>query len=349
MRPRVWAFALLLFLGSIVGALLWKTHEMRVGRGDEEESETRFRSAVAKRRATAKTDAKSVTRSSPSSNAFPRSNPAITEEGFRTFVEDQNASIEFSAKVIDQYNSPVPGAKLKFLVRQWYVESVEALNAEAKTTPFEGETDERGLFTLNGASGDVLTVEAITKNGYELSPKSMRFLDFKKGANSPPDSPFIFRMWKKLGAEPLVSREALFGIVPDGRVYTLDLVKGTKLEGLAPEGDLRITIIRPTDANPRGPYRWSFLIEAIEGGVLETDDDFMYLAPASGYQPKYGTDVRPEDPDWKPSIRKQFFLRSRQGQVYGRLSAEVDATYNDKSALELNYAINPRGSRNLEP
>jgi hypothetical protein len=155
-------------------------------------------------------------------------------------------------------------------------------------------------------------------------------------------------MWKEGVKEPLVEGSKVFGIDADGRVYTLNLLDGKKVEGAA-DGDLRVSIVRPRGVKYRDKYQWSFVIEGVGGGLLETDDEFMYLAPESGYKSKFETQLDPGDPAWAPLVKKQFFIRSRGGQVYGRIQVEVHAIYNVHSAIEINYAINPTGSRNLQP
>lgn len=151
------------------------------------------------------------------------------------------------------------------------------------------------------------------------------------------------------GKATLITGEKVFGIIPDGRVYTLDFLQGKKTEGDRAEGDLRISIVRPPEATPHGKYKWSCVIESVHGGLMETDDEFMYLAPESGYEAKYALNLVPTDQAWTPLVKKQFYFRSRDGQMFGRMHVEVNAIYNDKSAFEVNYAVNPSGSRNLQP
>jgi len=45
-------------------------------------------------------------------------------------------------------------------------------------------------------------------------------------------------------------------------------------------------------------------------------------------------------------LRRHF--KSRNGQVYGHFSIDISPYYNDTSALDIEYYINPAGSRNLE-
>lgn len=272
-------------------------------------------------------------------------NPEQRKELFQQLVEEQNVPFDFYGKVVDQGDQPVPDAKVKLSVRQWYVQSLDNLNAEGRSILYEKLSDKDGFFNLSEGTGDTLTVESVEKDGYQLSAKTSR----SYGAATSPGSPVIFKMWKRGPKETLITGQKVFGIIPDGRVYTLDLLQGKKIEGDRAEGDLRISIVRPADATPQGKYQWSYKLEGVQGGLIETDDEFMYLAPENGYEPKFATDLAPADEAWTPLAKKQFFFRSRYGRIFGRMQVEVNAIYNDKSALEVNYAVNPAGSRNLQP
>lgn len=274
-----------------------------------------------------------------------QNNPERRKELFQQLVQEKNVPLDFYGKVVDQNDRPVPDVKVKLNVRQWYVQSLDNLNAEGRSIVYEKRSDADGFFNLSEGTGDALTVESVEKEGYQLSAKTSR----SYGAATDPGSPVVFKMWKQGPKEPLVTGQKVFGIIPDGRVYTLDLLQGKKVEGDRAEGDLRISIVRPADATPRSKYQWSYKLEGVHGGLVETDDEFMYLAPESGYESKFAINLVPTDEAWTPLARKQFFFRSRDGQIFGRMQVEVNAIYNDKSALEVNYAVNPSGSRNLQP
>ncbi len=156
-------------------------------------------------------------------------------------------------------------------------------------------------------------------------------------------------MWKEDAKEPLVGGNYVFGI-DSAKTYTLDLITGKKIEGQA-AGDLLVSITRPPDAKPHDKFPWSFSIEAIQGGFAEPDpnDEFMYVAPESGYQPRIEMQFDPNDPAWAGIVNRSFFFRSRNGQVYGHAQVEIDSIYNVHSALQIDYTVNPNGSRNLQP
>lgn len=282
------------------------------------------------------------------SESIEAADSAAQEEWFRDFVGEQNVSIQFFGKVVDQYDSPVAGAKVKLSVREWRVGSLDVMGSEGRSVKYERETTTNGIFDLQEAKGDVLTVESIQKDGYELSARILRFIDCRKSTNYGSSNPKIYKMWKKGAHEPLISGEKLFGIIPDQRVYSLDLVEGKKVEGVG-EGDLMVRIKRSPVVDPQEHYEWSCVIEGVQGGLLETEDEFPYLAPEEGYQSQYEMTFNPTSQDWTSLVKKQFYIWTRNGQVYGRIQIAINPVYDDKSALEMAYAINPGRSRNLEP
>jgi hypothetical protein len=257
-------------------------------------------------------------------------------------VSAQNAQVNFFGMVVDQNNQPVADASIKMFVRH---SEYSASKGMTSTFPkLDVLTDSQGHFNWTEQSGDVLSLESIAKNGYALAPNTSHSFGPSSGSF---ENPVIFKMWKEGAKEPLIDGSHVF-IIDSGKSYTLDLITGKKIEGEA-EGDLRVSISRPSGVKQRDKYQWSFSIEAIQGGLLESDDEFMYLAPESGYEPKIDMQLNPDDSTWTQFVKKQFFLRSRNGQVYGRVQVEVDAIYNVNSAIQISYAINPNGSRNLQP
>lgn len=284
-------------------------------------------------------------------------NPAIIEsplhkqlhtpEGFRKYVESHNHPIEFYAQVLDQHSNPVPGVRVMIGINQWSMPDPAVLRTGRKEIRLERTSNIDGRFEVRGESGDGFGIVFAPKGGYILSPRAPK--GFGPSAGSI-ENPVIFRMWKLGGSAPLVSGSKFWGIIPDGRVYTIDFLKQTKVESSHVQGDVRITVDRPSEIPPRSGFNWSFSIEAIDGGLIQTTDDFMYLAPESGYQPRYQFAMSRTNTDWKSELDGlQFYFRSRNGQVYGRIRFDLIPDYNRESVFSVNWAINPNGSRNLQP
>jgi hypothetical protein len=265
------------------------------------------------------------------------------------YVRQSNVPIEFYGKVVDQNDRPLSGAKIKTRIRHWILAAPNTPGGRTKEHVLI--SDENGSFILTKENGDALTIAAIEKEGYELSKKAKRSYSYKGTSEiftPDSDNPVVFKMWKQQGAEKLIKGDKFYGIIPDGRQYTLNLLYGQKIEGDSSKGDLKVTIERPAQITPRTPYDWSFTIEGINGGVIETADEFMYLAPESGYQPKYQFSMNSTHPKWSDKTKKQFYLSSRDRKFFGRMEVDVYSSYRDQAVFDVHYFLNTNGSRNLE-
>lgn len=272
------------------------------------------------------------------------------EEQMQAITDEINAPMSFFGKVLDQNNQPIPGATVRFNTRSAIM--IGPRSSQTKMTEWEKVTDADGRFSLTEASGDVLCIEALEKPGYETSPKISTAYIFSGRSSEElhhPDvgNPVIFRMWKRQGADRLATADKFYGLAPDNRIYTIDLLNHRKTEGETPDGDLRVRMKRPPQIEPRSKFPWEVTIEAVEGGLIETKDEMMNLAPEKGYAPRYELRMDPAEPDWVPQLKKQFYLFSR-GKLYTRFTVEFLPDYNDKSVFAIKYFLNPTGSRNLE-
>ena len=96
------------------------------------------------------------------------------------------------------------------------------------------------------------------------------------------DRPVVFRLHKH-GEIPreLVVRQTLMSITPDGAPHFISLRTTRKSD--RDGGDISIRISR-TPPNQSKRYDWSAAIEGVNGGeLLESDEEFMFEAPAEGY------------------------------------------------------------------
>ena len=278
-------------------------------------------------------------------------NPAVANsariaEGTEEFVEKRNKLIDFYCRFIDQDGNPVSGVKVTFGVERLVALDPAQMEIVAKYSNPERTTDADGRIEIHGEIGNGIGIGMVTKDGFLLSPKAPRGFGGSSGSY---ENPLVFKMWKEGAKEPLIGGNHVFGI-DSGKTYTLNLVAGKKIEGIS-EGDLLVSITRPSGVKPRDKFQWSFTLEAKRGGFTDPDpdDEFMYVAPRSGYLPKIEMQFDPSNPDWTPVINKTFFFFSREGQVYGRAKIEIDSIYNVHSAIQIDYTLNPNGSRYLQP
>jgi hypothetical protein len=162
------------------------------------------------------------------------------------------------------------------------------------------------------------------------------------------DHPVVLKMWSTNLHEPLITGDKSFVIIPDGRHYAIDLIKGAIAEG--EEGDLVAWIKRPESVRWGQRYDWSCELVTPGGGLLGDSHYAMFTAPEAGYTNVFAYQEAATVNGWGPGTgAKRFYLRLRNGQMYGRLTVELYADFHGKEPgmIELQYAINPSGSRLL--
>ena len=242
--------------------------------------------------------------------------------------------IEFHGKIIDQYGSPVAGVQVHYIGNR----SVSAAGSG------EGRlfTDENGAFVIN-TKGKALVIHEMKKLGYEL-PKRQRFsnsgghqtdLSWRSFTSA---NPYIVNAWKVESYPDIKKGKPFLGFTPDGRDYTIDFLSKnkTKNEGVT-EGDLRIRFKRDEE-------NWELEITAANGGLQETEDEYLNLAPENGYASSLIYAGKKHE---ARKIRKNIYFSSRSGQLYGRVKLEIWPYYRDRLAIEFDYVVNLEEGRNL--
>ncbi|HOI37074.1 MAG TPA: carboxypeptidase-like regulatory domain-containing protein [Bacillota bacterium] len=267
-------------------------------------------------------------------------------------MEAQNVPVVFYGRVVDQDNAPLAGAIVRASIRSWHV--VASSMGDAAFEKKQSISGSDGQFMVDGGQGDALTIEALEKEGYEPEPKTFRGFAYTTSDKFTPDpsNPVLLRMWKSDQKAQLVSSNKRCSLVPDGRVYTLDLLRGTLGESPTAEGDLRIAIKRAGDAAWGKHYDWSLEIQPVNGGLLEEVDPQspMFLAPQEGYTNAYSLEVPATTPEWSYATgKKRFYLKTRNGQNFARVEIEAFAFYlqDNQARFNISYAVNPAGGRLL--
>jgi hypothetical protein len=155
----------------------------------------------------------------------------------------RNTTINFYGKVVDQNDQPIAGATVKLTIAA----DPSKVNVQEEND-YTLETGQDGNFQLIGTYGWSLHISSITKSGYELSPKAQRGYPYlmASGIHHPDaNAPVPFKMWKKGPSEPLVGASKSYRIIPDGRPFTIDLLKHEEKPGISPPGDIVVRINRP--------------------------------------------------------------------------------------------------------
>lgn len=271
------------------------------------------------------------------------------QKQLREIMDNANRPISFFGKVIDQDGNPIPDVKITFSIR--YMKEVSPIGIIDTFNHPSKKTNSDGCFALTGEKGSLLVVKSLEKEGYESSPKAFDGTYWYWHDTNPyqpdPETPTLFRMWKKSGAEKLVKQQTMTRVPYDGTSIIFDLLTGK----VASNGDMRLMLVR----NPRQivygqrNYEWTLTVEAVDGGVIETQDEQMYRAPADGYQPKLVIHVPSNMVGWTDRKSVAFYIKSRSGKYYGSVQLDVQVG-SDKPTTGLAFRsfINPSGSRNLE-
>jgi hypothetical protein len=83
-----------------------------------------------------------------------------------------------------------------------------------------------------------------------------------------------------------------------------------------------------------------------DGGFVEQNEAFPFQAPEAGYQPTIEFHFKSGETNWATTLQRQYYIAFGQPRRYGRLVVE---TAIEMEGARLTYAINPDGSRYLEP
>lgn len=250
--------------------------------------------------------------------------------------ESRIKEIQFFGRVIDQHGNPVTNLR----VRYGGTHSIFAAGSGEGYTA----TDEQGRFQINNVKGRSLIIEGFNQPGYQF-PETQYFdhrsnekNNKKSWRDTSIDSPYIFNAWKVEGYPKVKKDDPFLGFIPDNRDYTIDFLSADSIknEGVT-EGDLRIRFIRNEE-------NWKLEITAANGGLQETDDEYLNLAPEDGYSSLLTYTGKKQE---ARKIRKNIYFLSRSGQLYGRIKLEIWPYFRDKLAIEFDYVVNLEEGRNL--
>ncbi len=258
----------------------------------------------------------------------------------RSDGEAKNIPLDFYGRVVDQDDKPLSKTRIDLRLRHWTTAYA------GNSVPINLETDTSGLFHAHGATGDAFDIESISKADYELEPNTPRGFRAEGGSK---DAPVIFKMWRSDVKEQLVEGTKSMALVPDGRVYSIDLKNGTITE--SGTGDLKVRIQRPAQITLGEKYDWSCQVIAENGGLLEETDahSSMFMAPTNGYSQSFQFEQKVVGGWGNSTGPKRFFLNLGDGRSFGRISIEIWASYNSLATgrIRIQYVLNPSGSRIL--
>jgi hypothetical protein len=252
---------------------------------------------------------------------------------------DWKQQINFYGKVVAESNQPVADASVDYT---W------STIAERGTLTKHETADALGLFSIH-ETGKRISI-TVSKDGYYTAPserlRSYEYANPGDGLFTPDAAnPVVFHLRKKGEAEQLIHGLKLFGSRVDGTLSYVDLT--TAKAALTPPGDLTVQCVR-SESNAEKKFDWTFTVGVPDGGLIESTNEFDFVAPEGGYQPTFQISHKTNDPDWTGQEKHKFLVKSRDGRHYARIEITIIPDYNQNAAYDVEWFLNPSGSRNLE-
>jgi len=258
--------------------------------------------------------------------------------------------INFWGKVVDQFGNPVEGARVDM---DWTDLSIKG---SSNRTVY---TDTQGKFSLTGVRGKNLGM-FIEKEGYYrvsgrenqtsfeyASPYAETYFEPDK------DNPVVFLMRKKGTPANLIKGDFTMKLHGEGVSGGIDFFKGKAVE--EGQGQMQVTVWKYSDFSERRennisifPYDWAITIKFPDGGFVEHNDVFPFLAPESGYVSEFSQrwHVEGQHVGSGNRLTKQWYFRVGNPPRYGRMTF---GTYGNMPNFNIGYYLNPTpNDRNLE-
>jgi hypothetical protein len=240
--------------------------------------------------------------------------------------------------VVDESNAVVVGASVHFT---WNNISVKG------TSEADATSDGNGFFSLTDRRGKAMTV-TVSKEGYYGRSGSYEYANPFELFTPDPNRPVVFYLRKKgTGVDLVVSQAPMstfIRITPptNGVPVFLDFFN----QKIGDTGQLKIEGWKERKDFKTAQNNWGFRLTVPDGGMVENTDEFPFEAPETDYQPVMEWHFTNGTPDWRGGINQKFYIKFGSPPRYGKITVDTTAF---SPGVHLEYAINPDGSRYLEP
>jgi len=169
---------------------------------------------------------------------------------------------------------------------------------------------------------------------------------------------FLIHAWRLQGFDGTIKGKKILTFKPDGSIYTIKFSENENIRDKSKfitegenDGDLWISCTRDS-FEKKGEYGdWRFEIMPLGGGIQETNDLYMNVAPDSGYQSSLIVSMKKGKQGFKPGlINKRYYFKAHNGKTFGMLYVYFRPfNLEDSCRLDIiEYRYNPTSSRNLE-
>jgi hypothetical protein len=255
-------------------------------------------------------------------------------------VAKWKSTIIYYGKVIDEDGNPIQGANVSY--------NASALDNAFNQAQITGTvtSDDRGIFKIDGINGYTLMFQVSHSDYYSYPDNSTGFskgsLPRKGYFSDTEDKAEIFRMHRKGNSVPLVHRRGGADVPVNAGLATVNFYGEQDRQVM---GTLQIQARGDTPKNwSPTPYDWSVQLTVPNGGLVESTNQFDFLAPNTGYQSVIEIHMDKTQPVWSDTVVKTYFVKIATG--YLRMGIRMRA----KTPLyvSVDYYYNPDGSTNLE-
>ncbi len=199
---------------------------------------------------------------------------------------------------------------------------------------------------IDGVNGIGLMLQLTHPNYYPYPENSTGFDKRsvpKKGFYSDSEeNAELFRMHSKGRPVSLVHRRGGANVPVNSGSATVNFV-GQENSRIIGTLQIEASGNTPKNWNPE-PYDWAVRLTVPDGGLIESTNQFDFVAPDSGYQQAVEIEMGKDQQGWSDSINKTFFVKSAAGYI--RLGIHMRAKTPLYTSFE--YYFNPDGSQNLE-
>lgn len=274
----------------------------------------------------------------------------------------------FFLKVVDQDGLPVSNALIKYSVGR----NMMVYNDSAVGQTY---TNNDGLAEFN-FDGRRFNVRDIYKSNYHIDHyhQSKNMIDIRHGGFSEAQllkytkqAPLMFKAWKFKEFPELIRGTGVIRL-DSGEIKKFSLSKSRNAECLKSsafscagrikrwepdeKSDIQFEIKKlKNEHNPSLSLGWSFHMQMQDGGIIETDDLYLYKAPINEYKPhweiKHTRNSSRESIQGFRGSKHKFYIKLNEGKLYGKLYVEILPFMKGRSIVRVEYFVNPTGSTNL--
>jgi hypothetical protein len=272
-----------------------------------------------------------------------------------------NAVIKFYGFVHDQEQRPIEGVEIVMLSSAYNEDFSQVIagweSAMLVQTEIRLKTDSDGMFSVEDINGRGLDVQSVKKSGYRSgSPSHSLTRNFNFGPNtaephnSSRTNPTKFEMWKIGDTEPLINTEFRISLSmdPEEREKSIFFLSGNKIAGSSIDSNLTVKLDNRSKSRT-GKFDWAISLLTPTGGIMESNDAYLFRATDKGYQSSYTFEMLRNDPNWRSGVvNKKFYIKGGNPVVFAAIVASFRSFPDGRGRIILEAIVNPSGSRNLE-